>query len=443
MRARLIVAFILTLAAASSFASDWPGWRGLNRDGHVPDGAAVPDKLPAEPKVLWRVPTADGFASPVVAEGKVVLLDFAKDKPAEPAAAPAAPPATGAKPPKKETPAGREIVRALNIANGDELWHQDLDSQHKDGFGTGPRCTPLVYAGKVYAQSTKGQLKCLDLVNGKVLWQKNYITDFGQKYIGEKGDAAGASRHGNAGSPLVDGDHLIALVGAEGASIVCFNKDTGDIVWKTLDEMVGYAPPVVLTLAGAKQYVVFTAVGLIGLNPADGKLLWRMPIKTRLGRHVTTPVAIGDTVIVSSHEAGILGIKVSKDSSGFKAEQIWVNKPAATNFASPLVAGDHIYSVGPASDIVCVDAKGETAWQKSAYLGKNSGQATAAMMLMGKNVLALTDTGELVLFADDTKEFKEVGHLKVCGQTWCNPPYADGKLYVRDGKELQCIELAK
>src|SRR5437764_1501230 len=174
---RFMTAFLL-LANASSFATDWPGWRGPNRDGHAPERAPVPENLGSEPKVLWRVTTADGFASPVLADGKIVLLDFARDTPAAPP--PAVPPASGAKPPKPGTPSGREIVRALNAANGDELWRQDLDSQHKDGFGTGPRCTPLVHAGKVYAQSTKGELKCLKISNGEVIWHKNYITDFGQ-----------------------------------------------------------------------------------------------------------------------------------------------------------------------------------------------------------------------------------------------------------------------
>lgn len=440
---RIVLCTVLAFFASASFGSDWPGWRGANRDGHVAEGVAVPEKLPAAPTVVWRTPTADGFGSPVVADGKVALLDFAAEKEEAPAAAPTPPPA-GTKPPKKKAPAGKEIVRAFNASDGTEIWHVELDSQHIDGFGTGPRCTPLIQGGKVYAQSTKGELKCLNLVDGKQIWHKNYITDFGQKYVGEKGDTSGAARHGNAGSPLIDGDHLIALVGAEGAGIVCFNKDTGDVVWKSQDDMTAYAPPVVLQLAGAKQVVIFTAIGVIGLNPADGKLLWRVPVTTKLGRHVTTPMAIGDTVIVSSHVAGILGIKVSKEGDGFKAEKIWANKEAAINFASPVVAGDYFYGVGTASKIVCLDgAMGEIAWDKTGYLTSDASHAHASMMVMGKNILMLSDLGELVLFAADPKEFKEISRVKICGTTWCNPPYVDGRLYVRDGKELQCIELLK
>ncbi len=438
------IAFALfCLLATSSFAADWPGWRGPNRDGHVPEGIPVPEKIAATPTVIWRIPTADGFASPVVADGKVVLTDFLADKETAPATPP--PAATpGAKPAKKKVPAGREIVRALNAADGKEIWSVDLDSQHIDGFGTGPRCTPLIHGGKVYAQSTKGELKCLDLANGKTLWHKNYITDFGQKYMGEKGDAAGAARHGNAGSPWIDGDHLFALVGGEGAAVVCFNKDTGDVVWKSQDDMVAYAPPITLQLAGAKQLVVFSAIGVIGLNPADGKLLWRVEVKTKFGRHVTAPLAIGDTVIVSSHMVGVMGIKITKEGDGFKAEKIWANKEAAINFASPVAVGDHIYGVGTASKLICLDAaKGEVAWDQTGCLLNDASHAHASMLVLGKNILALTDLGELLLFQANPKEFKEISRVKVCGTTWCNPPYVDGRLYVRDGKELQCLDLLK
>ena len=442
----IALAGLIAALAPLSFAADWPGWRGPNRDGHVADGVAIPEKLPATPAVIWRTPTADGYASPVVAEGKVVLTDFLADKETAPATPPAAPtaPAPGAKPAKKKAPPGREIVRALNAADGKEVWRVDLDSQHIDGFGTGPRCTPLIHAGKVYAQSTKGELKCLNLADGKMIWHKNYITDFGQKYMGEKGDAAGAARHGNAGSPWIDGDHLIALVGAEGAGVVCFNKDTGDVIWKSQDDMVAYAPPITAQLAGAKQVVVFTAIGVIGLNPADGKLLWRVEVKTKFGRHVTAPVAIGDTVIVSSHMVGIIGIKVSKEGDGFKAEKIWANKEAAINFASPVAVGDYIYGVGTASKLICVDsAKGEVAWDQTGYLLNDPSHAYASMLVLGKNILMLSDLGELVLFAANPKEFKEISRVKICGPTWCNPPYVDGRLYVRDNKELQCIDLLK
>lgn len=399
---------ILTLSFAAH-TSDWPSWRGEKRDGYVSPGVPVPEKLPAQPKIVWHVPVADGFSSPVVGGGRVVFLDFID---------------------KKET------VRSLDAATGEQKWSVPIDTSHTDGFGTGPRCTPIldVAGGKVFAQSTKGELQCLNATDGKMIWHKNYTTDFGQVFIGEKGEASGAQRHGNSGSPLIDGDHLIALVGATGASVVCFNKNTGDVVWKSQDDMTGYGPPVILNLAGTRQIVVFTAIALISLDPADGKLLWREPLKTRLGRHVTTPIAVGpDIVAVASHQVGLVGFKITKEGSAFKAEQLYQNKEAAFNFASPVAVGNFIYGVGNASKIMCIDGtKGTIAWDQTGVITTSMDKAFAAFLVMGKNILVLTDTGELALFAADSSAYKEISRVKVADTNWCVPAYADGKLYIRE-----------
>ena len=429
---RLPVA-LLALLSALAAGSDWPGWRGALRDGRVPEGVAVPESLPTAPKIVWHVPVAEGFASPVVGAGRVVFLDFVD---------------------------GKEAVRALDAGSGKELWSTPLDAPHKDGFGTGPRCTPtLDVAGKkVYAQSTRGELQCLNLTDGKLIWKKNYTTDFGQVFIGEKGEAAGAQRHGNAGSPLLDGEHLIVAPGGKDAAVVCLDKHSGAVLWKSQDDMSGYAPAVMLELAGLRQVVVFTAIALIGLNPADGKLLWRVPLKTRLGRHVTTPVALGDLVSVASHQIGLVGIKISKEGAAFKAEQVWQNKEAAFNFASPIAVGNFIYGIGSASKLMCIDAgKGEIAWDQTGIVKTSMDKAFASFLVMGKNILTLTDTGELVLFAADGKAYKEISRAQVCGPNWCMPAYADGRLFIRekmdpnnkkgpavpDKRELVCVELLK
>lgn len=436
---RIALSFILICSSTLIFASDWPGWRGVNRDGHVPEGMPVPEKLSAEPKVVWHTPVADGFSSPVVGGGRVIFLDFVDNK---------------------------ETVRALDAATGADQWKAPLDDSHKDGFGTGPRCTPIidVGGGKVYAQSTKGELQCLNAADGKLVWRKNFTTDFGQVFIGEKGEASGAQRHGNAGSPLLDGEHLIVLPGAKGASVVCLNKNTGEVVWKSQDDMTAYAPPVMLTLAGTRQVVVFTTIALIGLDPSNGNLLWRASEKTRLGRHVAAPVAVGSEIVaIASHQLGLVGIKITKEGSVFKADQIYQNKEAAFNFSSPVVVGNNVYGVGNASKIMCVDGiKGDILWDQTGVIKTSMDKAFAAFLVMGKNILTLTDSGEVALFAADSKEYKELGRGKVCGSNWCIPAYVDGKLFVREKidaaskkkdpkapsenhekKELICVDLLK
>jgi outer membrane protein assembly factor BamB len=416
MSAPLRCFIVLVFFAAITQAADWPQWRGPLRTGYVPASEAVPKELPVVPKVLWHMPLTDGVSSPVVAGGKVICLDGRQNK---------------------------EVVHAFDAASGQVLWSVPLDDLHKDSqTKPGPRCTPLIDGDRVYAQSCRGELKCLALADGKELWQVNYVKNFGATYIGEKGNAQGATRHGYDGSPLIDGDHLIAEAGGRDAAFVCFDKLTGKVVWKSQNNIPAYAPPIIATVAGVRQLIAFMVEGAVAIDPADGKLLWKVPVKTALGRHVTTPVVADDMVMVASHQAGLIGIKISKEGDGLKADRVWVAKDSAINFSSPVTVGEFLYGLGPNKNLICVDCKtGKQQWSKSGFSGSDGGHAHAGILVMGDNLLVLADNGQLVLVAADPKAYREISRVQVCGTTWCNPAYADGKLYLRDARELKCIEL--
>ena len=195
---------------------------------------------------------------------------------------------------------------------------------------------------------------------GKLIWQKNYVKDFGCPSSSAKPERPLAqSRHGYTASPLVDGEHLIAEVGGAGAGVVCFDKNTGSVIWKSQDDMPGYATPIIATVAGARQMLSFTAIAVIGLDVDSGKLLWRLPVKTALGRHAASPVVVGDMVLVSSHQAGLLGIKITQAGGAIKADLAWTSKESAINYASPVAVGDYLYGVGPGKKLICVDVRTE------------------------------------------------------------------------------------
>ncbi len=411
------------LSAGELRSEDWAQWRGPDRTGHVPQGAPVPAKLPAEPKAVWRIKTGESFASPVVAAGKVFYSDSA---------------------------GGKETLHAVAAATAKELWSAEIDDLHKDTQGPpAPRCTPLVDGDRVYAQSCKGELKCLNVSDGKLVWRVNYSNDLSAVFIGEKGNAPGAARHGNDASPVIDGDHLIACAGGtNGASVVCFDKRTGKVIWKSQNDQAGYAAPMVATILGIKQVICFTVEGVLSVAADDGRFLWRIPVKTAYARHVTTPVIYGDMVVVASHQVGLLGIKVSRNGVGLSAEQVWVNKEAAMNFSSPVAVGKYLYGLGPTKNIVCVEIPtGKVEWSKEGYINTSADKAHAAFLVLGKNILLSTDSGELVLFAADPKECREISRAQVCSLNWCNPAYAEGKLYLGDGVktagELLCLDLLK
>jgi outer membrane protein assembly factor BamB len=411
----LLTSVLLTLNARGA---DWPQWRGPDRTGHVSPGATVPASLSTEPKIVWRLKIGDGFASPVVAGGKVFYSDNHE---------------------------GHETLHALEAGSGKEIWHADIDQAAGDQQGpAGPRCTPLVDGDRVYAQSLKGQLRCLKTSDGSLVWKVNYTTDFSAIFIGEKGNAQGAARHGNNGSPLIDGNQMFVNVGGtNGESVVCFQKETGKVLWKSQNDQAAYAAPFMATIGGVKQLVAFTVEGVIGLGVKEGKLLWRFPMKTSYARHVTTPVVLDDMVVVSSHEIGLVGLKISKNGEAWEAKRAWLSRESAINFSSPVAVGNYLYGLGPTANLICVDIKtGKQTWSKDGYVTTSGDRAHAAFIVMEPNILTLTDGGQLVLFRADPKECKEIGTLQVCGKTWCNPAYADGKLFLRDARELMCVELS-
>lgn len=405
----------------SAAASDWPRWRGPMNDGHVPSGERVPLSLPPEPKIVWKQPAGDGLASPVVSRGKVFLFDGVE---------------------------GREVLKALSREDGRERWRVEIDTAFSDSQGpTGPRCTPVVDEERIYAVSCRGELQCLDVERGALIWRANYVRDFGAVFIGEKGAVPGAARHGNNGSPLIAGARLFACVGGtNGSSVVCFDKRSGKVLWKSEDDMAGYAPPVLGDVDGKSHLLAYTASGVLALDPANGAFLWRHPIKTAYGRHVTTPVIHANHVVISSHQAGLMALKVHAKGMPIQCEPAWIQKETAINFSSPVAVGPTLFGVGPARNLICVEIpSGKLRWSKDGLFTSSADKATASFIVMGLNVLMLADSGLAVLFEASNDQYRELGRAQLCGMNWCSPAYADGQLFLRDGVkkggDLYCINL--
>jgi outer membrane protein assembly factor BamB len=290
-------------------------------------------------------------------------------------------------------------------------------------------------------------LQCLRTADGGKIWRVNFLKDFGAAFLGEDSKVPGAAEHGYTAAPVIEGERLIACVGGtNGAGVVCFEKRTGTVLWKSQEDLAAYAAPMVATLAGVRQAVCFSVAGLVALNLDDGKAFWRVPIKTSYGRNVSTPVIVDDWVLAASYQAGLLGVNISADVAGLKAETVWTNKAAAMNFSSPIAVGQHLYGLGPAKNLVCVEiATGKIAWSKEGYFNTAPNAAHASLLGLGKSILVCTDAGQLVLIAADPAGCRELGRAQVCALNWCNPAYADGRLYVRDGIKttgnLYCVEL--
>lgn len=393
---------------------DWPQWFGPQRDGHASADSPALEKLPVDLKVLWHKKIGGGFSSPVVSGDKLVFMDEN----------------------------GRmEVAHLLDARTGSEIWSTEIGDVYQDEWGAGPRSTPVMDGDRVFVQSCKGEFRCLNLASGSVNWGVSFEKDFGVKFLGSKANEGTAARRGNNGSPLVDGNAVIVAVGStDGATLVCFDKTNGKMLWKTGNDEAAYSSPVVATLAGVRQIVLFTADHLMGVEREHGTILWSVPFRTNAKRHAATPLIFGDTIIVSSHSIGLVATKIVSEGGAIRAVPQWSNQGLKINISTSVRVGDYFYGQGPGQTYFCASAlTGETKW-KSLWPGA-SGTENTSTIVVGKNLLALTDMGELVLVAARPDKFAEVSRVQVCGKNWNFPAFAEGRLYVRDSRELICYDL--
>ena len=419
---RLLTAALLLAVVIPAGAADWPQWRGPARDGQAPPGKTALNALPKEVKALWSIAVGNGQASPVIAGGRVVYLDEQQ---------------------------GQETAHAVELATGKELWHAAFDQseQFANNYGTGPRCTPLVEGDRVYVQSCRGEFRCLSAVDGKTIWRTSFEKDWGATFFGNKKENApeaketAARRHGHNGSAVIDGDRIFVPVGSPTkGTLVAFDKATGKVLWTVGSDNTAYSSVMVATLGGTRQAVHLTADSLMGVNVASGKLLWRAPVKTGAKRHVLTPLIVGDTVTIASSSVGLTKFEIKQEGGVFKITEAWKNDRLKITLATPVLVGGHLYGLGQGSktDFVCVDFNtGEVKWTQPGFVDY------AAVIAVGDRLLVQSSSGELLLLRANPQKFEELGRTQACGNTWSHPAFADGRLVLRDKRQLFALELAK
>ena len=397
-------------------AADWPQWRGPLRTAVVPD-APLLTNLPSELPVVWNISIGPGHASPVVASRRLVYLDAQN---------------------------GEEVAHCLDAQTGKELWKKSYATTAQDEFGEGPRSTPFIDGDRVYVQSMRGDFHCLQMANGEKKWGIKF-DDFGVQFVGSKGGDGTAARRGNNGSGLVHGDKVMVPVGAtNGASIVAFDKMTGALKWKSLNDEAAYSSMVVASPGGREHLIAFTADALCGLDLASGKLLWRVPLKSDAKRHAVTPLVDGNRVIISSHSLGLVAIEITRDNDQWAAQENWRQKNHRISIASMVRLDGHLYGQGADRNFICLEAADGTLRWSQAGFGEKPLVAYSSTLVLGKNLLVLTEGGELLLVAGNPEKYQELGRLQVCGSTWAFPAVTDGRIYLRDKKgELTCRQLGR
>jgi outer membrane protein assembly factor BamB len=413
---RLRTVFVLLTCAGIGRAADWPQWLGPKRDGSTAEKVA-PWKEKEAPKVLWRQAVTQGYSSPVVAGGRVFLHARGKDMDRE-----------------------EEEVIALDAATGKPLWK---DAYARPAFtsvlGTGPRATPTVAGKRLFTMGINGLLSCYDVENGKRLWQADLYKQF----------KADLPTFAVCCSPLVVGNRVIVSVGGKGRCAVALRADTGEVQWQSLDDAASTSSPVLF--AGGERpggatpdVVLMTPLRLVGLDPLDGSLRWEHPMVFQPQGTSPTPVAVGDKLVASTQAHGAVAVGVGSKDEKMTAAPAWQNKEMKSYFSSGVTAGDLLLLVTnvveplPSTSLSCLDPKtGKLLWRK-----EKVGYFHAGLIRTGDGkLLALNDSGVLTLLEVDGKGAKEVARAKVCGGTLVSPALSGGRLYVRDDKELICLQL--
>jgi outer membrane protein assembly factor BamB len=406
---RLSALVVLLLCCSLGRSGDWPQWLGPNRDATSPEKIA---SWKETPKVVWRLPIGEGHSSPIVAGGKVFVHARVANK-------------------------NEEEVLALDADSGKELWRMAYArAPFTSLFGNGPRATPAVAGGHLYTLGVTGVLTCWEAETGKQVWQVDTLKQF----------KAANLTFGVSCSPLVDDQRVYVNVGGKGASVVAFDRGTGKPLWTSLDDAASYSSPVFYGDGEARHLVFFTANGLVGLKPASGKLLWRFPFKDLLSESSSTPVRAGNLLLASAVTLGSVGLRLEATDEGtMSAKSAWKNPALTCYFSTPVPVGeDHVYTVTgtflppPKATLNCVEIKsGKVLWQK-----ERVSKYHASLLRTGDDkLLMLEEAGGLVLLDPNAKEYKELARSKVCGETWAHPALANGRLYVRDAKEMICLDL--
>jgi len=398
--------------ATGVLAADWPQWQGPDRTGVSKETGLLKTWSEGGPKVLWKATAlGEGHTTPSVAAGKVYGMGLS---------------------------GGDESVWCLDDKTGKPVWSTKIaDGIQLGGAqgGFGSRATPTVDGNKVYVLGVGGEMVCMDAMNGKILWHKSFTKDFG----------GSVPTWGYSESPLVDGPNVIAAPGSRSASIVAFNKMTGDVAWKCVvpeGDSAHYTSAILADVDGQKQIIHFLSGGVIGVSAKDGKYLWRYDAPANHTANCSTPIYRDHMVFAASgYNTGGGLAKLSSNGGGTAATEVYFTKKMQNHHGGMVLVGDYLYGFD-GSNLTCLDFKtGDVKWADRS-VGKGSvSYADGNLYVRGER------GGPLALVEATPEGYKEKGRFTQTdlsgAPTWPHPVIANGKLYIRDMNTLICYDIKK
>jgi outer membrane protein assembly factor BamB len=399
-RALTLALGLVLLPGAVAAADDWPQWRGPQRDGQAP-GFLAPKVWPKQLKRQWRVEVGEGHASPVVAEGRVFVLARQDDK---------------------------EVVRALDLADGKQLWSQSYAapfsmSLYAMSHGKGAKSTPAVADGRLFTLGIGNIFSAWDAQSGRPLWQH----DFAKRFTSHS-----MLYYGTADSPLVTRELAVAYVGGRGdGALVALDPANGKTRWEYTGDGAAYTSPILADIQGTPQIITQSQTACVGISPADGSRLWSIPFTTEYDQNIVTPVVLDDRIIFSGLGKGTFAYRLEKSRGRWSPVEVWHNDEVSMYMSSPVVVGGRLFGLANRrrGQFFLLDgATGKTLWTGEGRIGDN-----AAIVRAGDVLLALTTGSELLVLKPQDDAVKALARYQVSDTpTWAHPALVGNKILIKD-----------
>ncbi len=405
----LTILFVIIISSLS-FANDWPQYLGPNRNA-ISTETGILRSWPAEgPEVLWTSPLGEGFGGPAVSNGKVYVLDRIGNE--------------------------KDILRCLDLATGKEEWTFSYEAPGQVDR-PGSRSVPTIEGKYIYTCGPFGHVHCIDTDSHKAVWTKNIWTDFGG------GDVP---RWGISQNPLIYGDNVILASQTQKAGIVAYSKLRGSIEWASsaLPGVPGYVSPTLLSIANEPHLVMIPANGsVLGMDPQTGKVLWtyegwecKIPVPN------VTEIGLGQIFITGGYRAGSAMIKITKEQGEFVVKEHFKTDEFGTHVHPAILYKGYLYghcSTNETRDgLVCMDLNGKIMWKT----GRTPLFDKGGFILVDGLFLSMDgNKGFLYLLEPNPTGFKELSKAELLepGTNWAPLALTDGKLLIRDQKQIKCV----
>jgi outer membrane protein assembly factor BamB len=406
--ALIFAAGLTTLASGQSAPApaggDWPQWRGPDRTGLSKETGLLKQWPAAGPPLVWSAQNLGSGYGSIAVKGDRIFVQGSN---------------------------GREsAVTSLTRADGKGSWIKFIGRAGSNDRGSGPRGTPTVDDDRLYVLTESGDLACLKVQDGAILWQRNVLKDFSgqnpQWLISE--------------SPLVDGNVVYVTPGGRGAGIVALDKMTGKTIWtsKELSDEPGYSSIVAADVQGVRVLMTITSEAGVGVRASDGKLMWSYRRAANRTANIATPIFFDNKVFYSSDYdtgAGLLGL--TAQNGEVKSQEIYFTREMQNHHGGVLLVNGYLYGFNN-SILTCLDfATGKLMWRDRS---------------VGKGSLTYAD-GRLYLFSEDNvvgladaspSAYRESGRFSVTDQgwpSWAHPVVSGGRLYIRNQGTLAAYDV--